>query len=427
MSKDTIFISYSRDDKEFVKNLAQRLRNAGADIWLDEFDIKIGENWDIAIQTALKESEKFLIVLSKTSVASNNVMDEVGFALSENKKVVPVLMEECDIPFRLQRRQFADLTGNDPKGVETLISALGLDSSVARKLIDEDQEPKPSKPDPKPDPKPEPKPKSDPKPKPEPKPKSKLPIYIGVVAVLVIAAVLVFAFKDKLFPNQDQLDWETTNIGNNIEIYEKYLNDHPDGEFVMAAKDSITKKSQRIWDKIDNDAWQEALSTNTEVGYELYRNNHKDGKYLDQVDGKIEAVKILAKDMAAWDNAKRTNSVRSYIDYILNDQLTSKTKMEDAIKNLKVAGKAGWLYSGRNNGNDLQFTIVKTVDGREIDSNTIPKTGDIVKANNSLRTYNSISGGQAVGSQGRSVMRNSLAYVNNATPVNTALFLEIVY
>ncbi|RZV67038.1 MAG: toll/interleukin-1 receptor domain-containing protein [Flavobacteriaceae bacterium] len=425
MSKETIFISYSRDDTDFVMKLATKLRNAGADIWLDQLDIAVGENWDMAVQNALKESENFLIVLSKSSVASNNVMDEVGYALSENKKVVPVLMEECEIPFRLQRRQFADLTGTDDvKGMKTLISALGLDSSVAKKLIDDDPKPEP-KPEPKPGPKPDP--KSDPKPKPDPippKPKSKLPIYI--VAGIAAIAAIVFAFKDKIFPNQDQIAWDTTNIGNNIQIYEKYLTDFPEGEFVTAAKDSIAKKKKRIEDKLDNDDWQVALDTGTEVGFELYRNNHPAGIHIDKVDGKIVEVKNRDADDAAWNIATSANSVRSYIDYVMKD-MAGKSKMNDAITNLKKEGKEGWLYSGTSSGSGLIFTVVKAVDGREIDSRTIPKTGDIVKAKESRRTYNSLSGGQAVGSQGRSVPRNSLAYVNNATVLGNAVFLQIVY
>jgi len=435
MSKETIFLSYSRDDTDFVMNLAKKLRSAGADIWLDQLDIKVGENWDMAVQKALKESDNFLIVLSKTSVASNNVMDEVGYALSENKKVVPVLMEECEIPFRLQRRQFADLTGeDDAKGMKTLISALGLSDSVAKKLIEPipdpvdppkpKPDPVPDSPKPKPDPVPDPpNPKPDPVPAP-PKPKSKTPFYIAA-AVAAIAAI-VFAFKDKIFPNQDQIAWDTTNIGNNIQIYEKYLSDYPAGEFVAAAKDSIAKKKKRIEDKLDNDDWQVALSTGTEVGFELYRNNHPNGLYIDMVDGKILEVKNRAVDDAAWNIATSSNSVRSYIDYMMKDH-AGKSKMTDAVTNLKNEGKAGWLYSGRNNGSDLQFEVVMANDGREIDAKTIPKAGDVVKAKNTLNTYNSLSGGRAVGGQGRAVSRNTLAYVNNATVLGNAVFLEIVY
>ncbi|PKP40461.1 MAG: hypothetical protein CVT96_08715 [Bacteroidetes bacterium HGW-Bacteroidetes-13] len=42
MSTETIFFSYSRDDTEFVLQLAKNLRQAGADVWLDQLDISPG-------------------------------------------------------------------------------------------------------------------------------------------------------------------------------------------------------------------------------------------------------------------------------------------------------------------------------------------------------------------------------------------------
>lgn len=126
MSEKKIFFSYSRDDSEFVLNLAKELRTDGADVWLDQLDIKPGTRWDKSIEDALDASQTVLVVLSKTSVDSNNVMDEVSYALEEGKTVLPVLLEECDIPFRLRRLQFADFSVSHDKGIQTLTKALGL-------------------------------------------------------------------------------------------------------------------------------------------------------------------------------------------------------------------------------------------------------------------------------------------------------------
>ena len=49
----TDFISYSRDDSEFDLRLAQDLKAAGANVWLDQLDIKPGRPWDNAIEDAL--------------------------------------------------------------------------------------------------------------------------------------------------------------------------------------------------------------------------------------------------------------------------------------------------------------------------------------------------------------------------------------
>lgn len=133
-TENTIFFSYSRDNSEFVLQLAQDLRKAGATIWLDQLDITPGSRWDSAIETALNNAGRLLVVLSCQSVVSHNVLDEVSYALEENKIVVPVLLESCDIPFRLRRLQYADFTGDYMKGIKTLTDALHLDSQTASKL-----------------------------------------------------------------------------------------------------------------------------------------------------------------------------------------------------------------------------------------------------------------------------------------------------
>ena len=86
MSTGTIFFSYSRQDSDFVIHLAQSLREAGAEVWLDQLDIKPGSRWDKSIEQALFKSSTLLVVLSKSSVESANVMDEVSFALEETRK-----------------------------------------------------------------------------------------------------------------------------------------------------------------------------------------------------------------------------------------------------------------------------------------------------------------------------------------------------
>lgn len=99
--RSKFFFSYSREDSAFVLRLARELRDRGANLWLDQLDMG-GQRWDEAVQLALASCQGMLAVLSPSSVASQNVMDEVSYALEEGKQVVPVLYRECTIPFRLE-------------------------------------------------------------------------------------------------------------------------------------------------------------------------------------------------------------------------------------------------------------------------------------------------------------------------------------
>lgn len=120
----TTFFSYARADAEFVLKLATDLRQAGASVWLDQLDIKPGARWDAAIETALHAARHLIVVLSPSSVSSNNVMDEVSYALENGKSVIPVLISDCTIPFRLKRLQYIDFTTGYEPGLARLLAVL---------------------------------------------------------------------------------------------------------------------------------------------------------------------------------------------------------------------------------------------------------------------------------------------------------------
>lgn len=124
MNSKTTFISYSRVDTDFVINLAKDLRLAGANIWLDQIDIGVGERWDNSVQKALINCNSLLIIYSPDSVASENVLDEVYYVLGEKRKVIPVLYKKCEIPFRLKRLQYIDFTQDYSQGIQKLLTLM---------------------------------------------------------------------------------------------------------------------------------------------------------------------------------------------------------------------------------------------------------------------------------------------------------------
>ncbi|MEW6406674.1 MAG: toll/interleukin-1 receptor domain-containing protein [Chloroflexota bacterium] len=119
-----IFISYSRADTSFVSNLISDLISQGLDVWMDQRNISAGQRWDNTIQQALQACDVFVIVLSPNSVASENVLDELSYAISENKRIIPVLYRDCEIPYRLARIQFIDFRGSYQGGLQHLIAEI---------------------------------------------------------------------------------------------------------------------------------------------------------------------------------------------------------------------------------------------------------------------------------------------------------------
>ncbi len=104
--------------------LTPDLKAAGADVWLDQMDISPGQRWDLAIQEALANCSRLIVVLSPSSVASTTVLDEVSYALENHKPVIPVLYRDCKIPFRLGRLQYVDFRGEYARGFEGLLRTM---------------------------------------------------------------------------------------------------------------------------------------------------------------------------------------------------------------------------------------------------------------------------------------------------------------
>jgi hypothetical protein len=119
-----VFFSYARSDADFVLKIASALRADGVDLWVDQLDIPKGARWDESVEGALKGCSCLVVVLSPASVSSFNVLDEVYFTLGEGKRVVPILLHTCEIPFRLKRIQYIDFTAGYQRGYEQLLVTL---------------------------------------------------------------------------------------------------------------------------------------------------------------------------------------------------------------------------------------------------------------------------------------------------------------
>jgi hypothetical protein len=124
METGKCFFSYARADSEFVLKLAEDLRSAGTNLWLDQLDIPAGARWDDTVEEALKAAPCLLVVLSRASVASNNVKDEISFGIENGNTIMPILYKDCDIPFRLKRLQYIDFRVDYDSGFKRLVQTL---------------------------------------------------------------------------------------------------------------------------------------------------------------------------------------------------------------------------------------------------------------------------------------------------------------
>ena len=143
--KHRTFISYPRKNSEFALKLARELKSAGFDVWFDQLDIPAGARWDDEVQKALAECGIFLVILTPEAIESENVKDEIGYAIDSRKRILPVLLKPCNIPFRLRRFHYVDFTMMDyDLGIETaekLLTSLITESTIPKRVQIRPQDP----------------------------------------------------------------------------------------------------------------------------------------------------------------------------------------------------------------------------------------------------------------------------------------------
>jgi hypothetical protein len=133
--KKKIFISYARENLKDAKKLFGDLKQHGFDPWLDEENLLAGQDWRQSIRKAIKNSDYVVILLSSISISKR------GFVQVEQKRaletaeefpdfesfIIPVRINECEIPFSLENLQCADLFPDYEKGLNKIIRALQVE------------------------------------------------------------------------------------------------------------------------------------------------------------------------------------------------------------------------------------------------------------------------------------------------------------
>lgn len=131
-SQNHIFINYARTDSAFVDSLYDLLKKQGFQPWMDRRDILAGEDWKLAINSAIENASVFLAVISENSVEKEGYLQvEIKNAL--NKKlgqipgkifIVPVRIQSCDYPWFVKSENLEVLDWENGKNKKKLLEAI---------------------------------------------------------------------------------------------------------------------------------------------------------------------------------------------------------------------------------------------------------------------------------------------------------------
>jgi TIR domain len=135
-SNARVFVSHTSKDKPFVRKLVEALKGRNLNVWLDEQELQVGDSIAAGVSQGLKNADYLVAVLSKASIGSRWVQAELNATLMEELSgkgvtVLPVLIEDCELPTLLKDRVYADFRHDFNAGLQKLLAVFEQEGESA--------------------------------------------------------------------------------------------------------------------------------------------------------------------------------------------------------------------------------------------------------------------------------------------------------
>jgi serine/threonine kinase PknH len=122
----TVFVSYTRDDRSKLQPVLDGLHRLGHRAWFDE-ELTGGKEWWTAILGRIRQSDALLLALSPAVIDSAASMEEVRYAISVGKPVLPVMVESVStklLPPEIGSLHIVDYTAPVDRSAFDFIAAM---------------------------------------------------------------------------------------------------------------------------------------------------------------------------------------------------------------------------------------------------------------------------------------------------------------
>ncbi len=120
-----IFISYSHNDRTHATRLESELKSAGAEVYVDYKGTRPGESFPERIEKALEWCDTLILLWTKEAKESRWVKLEWHYALEEEKRIIPCMVDGTKLSPLLRTTQYFDFREID-SGMSQLFEALEL-------------------------------------------------------------------------------------------------------------------------------------------------------------------------------------------------------------------------------------------------------------------------------------------------------------
>jgi CHASE2 domain-containing sensor protein len=110
-----VFLCYAEEDLPTLTKIRHSLMREAFTVWTNRTDIQTGVAFQAAIDRGIEEADQLVYLLSPHSLQSHYCQHEVDYALSLNKRIIPLLTQAIQpgqIPAKLRAIQYIDLSDN---------------------------------------------------------------------------------------------------------------------------------------------------------------------------------------------------------------------------------------------------------------------------------------------------------------------------
>jgi nucleoside 2-deoxyribosyltransferase len=113
-----VFISHSTRDRGSVISLAHLLSRFGVEPYVASWYLTPGERIDDKVFQQIKVSDCVVALLTQDGMRSNWVNQEIGYAISEGRQVIPLVQKGTDPSYlgALQGREYIEYDPREPQG-----------------------------------------------------------------------------------------------------------------------------------------------------------------------------------------------------------------------------------------------------------------------------------------------------------------------
>ncbi len=133
MSSKRAFISYSHSDIALARQIADVLRECSVDVWIDDQKLNLGDMLATRIDAGIRETNYFVILISKSGVTSRWVEAELNLAfdlaVQQGLVIIPIRVDGTEMPLQLRGLLYLDASTNGSAVKERLRELLRADNT----------------------------------------------------------------------------------------------------------------------------------------------------------------------------------------------------------------------------------------------------------------------------------------------------------